>query len=66
MPWIKIEKHPLLLICLSGSFSRLLKMKIISWNIRGLGDISKPASIKKFIQNHNPDIVSSRNKEGRF
>lgn len=32
-------------------------MKIISWNIRGLGECSKRISLKKFLQHHCPDMV---------
>lgn len=32
-------------------------MKILSWNTRGLGDISKGTSLKHFLQHNDPFIV---------
>jgi exonuclease III len=33
------------------------KIKIITWNVRGLNDKSKRSSIRNFIKSKNPDIV---------
>ncbi|GMP84597.1 hypothetical protein CsSME_00038064 [Camellia sinensis var. sinensis] len=32
-------------------------MKIISWNVRGLGSQKKRSVIKDFLRSHQPDIV---------
>jgi exonuclease III len=33
------------------------KIKIITWNVRGLNDKSKRAPIQNFIKTENPDII---------
>lgn len=32
-------------------------MKILSWNVRGLGDPGKKATMKNFIKSIRPDIL---------
>lgn len=32
-------------------------MKIVSWNTRGLSDVSKRLALKRFVKKHNPNLV---------
>ncbi|GAU39714.1 hypothetical protein TSUD_275090 [Trifolium subterraneum] len=41
----------------SDAGRRVWSMKIVSWNVRGLGGLGKRQEVRKLVENHNPSLL---------